>query len=209
MMPFSPEELEARLIAAFDRRTCPSADELRDYLFDLVEPARGDEITFHLAECPRCDLELAQLHSYLLDDLAPEGRPSAAQGALGRVHVAVARLVSGARDLLLPPQPAFVPVYAGLRGGGGEPAEYEAGDVRVYANAQPDAETPDGRVLRGLIIGLDQAGWTAYLWQGGTLVASSPVDEGGNFSASGLTPGGHEVVLSRPGRVVYIEELLV
>jgi anti-sigma factor RsiW len=205
----TPEEMEAYLAAALYRRSCPSPDELGEYQLGLLDRNRTAAITRHLSECPHCARELAQLQRFLLDDLAPEAEPSPVEAALERVQVAVGRLVGGARNLLRPPEPAFAPVYAGVRGGGGEPAMYDAEGVQVIASAAADNQTPDRSTLIGLVAGLDPAGFTAYLWRDGALTASEPLDEGGNFVVHGLERGSYELVLSGPGREIYIEELTV
>jgi len=129
--------------------------------------------------------------------------------------VRVGRLVSGAAGLLSAPQPAFAPVHAGVRGGDAGPAVYEADDVQVMVDAERSAGAADRFVLSGhfvllgLITGVEPAGWTAHLWQGGRLIAAVPVDEGGNFSVSDLASSSYELVLSGPGQEIYIEELRI
>jgi anti-sigma factor RsiW len=200
------EELEAYLAAAFYRRSCPSPDELGEYQLGLLDRKRTAAITRHLAECPHCARELAQLRSFL-GDLAPEPQLDQVEVARERVRVVVARLVGGARDLLRPQQSAFEPIPVGVRGSDEGPARYEAEDVEIIASPQPNAEEPDRLTLHCLVAGIDPAGWTAHLWQSGALVAVASIDEVGNFSVSGLAPGSCELVLAGPDREIYIEEL--
>jgi hypothetical protein len=202
--------MEGRLAAAAYRRSCPTPQELGEYQLGLVERRLAAGITHHLEEdrCPHCAREIALLQSFL-GDLAPEAGPGPVEAAVERVHVAIGRLVSGARNLFRPAQPGFEPAYAGVRGGGGEPAVFEAEGVRVVVDAQQDAGATDRFILLGLITGVDPAGWTAHLWQGGRLIAAVPVDEGGNLTVSDLAPGGYELVLSGPGQEIYIEELAI
>jgi hypothetical protein len=207
MTDLSPHELAATLAAAFHRRSCPPPDELGEYQLALLSRRRTARVTRHLREgCPHCRHELAQLRVFL-GDLAPEPEPAPAEAAVERVRVAVGRLVSGARELLQPPQPAWAPAYAGVRGGVEEPAVYKAEEVQIIAGAQPDAAAPDRGGLNGLVVGVDPAGFTAYLWQDGELIAAAPIDEVGNFVVPDLARGGYELLLAGPDLEIYIKEL--
>ena len=209
MTNLSPQELAAYLAEVFRRRSCPPADELGEYQLGLLSSRRTARVSSHLREgCPHCRHELAQLRSFL-GELAPEPKAAPAEAALDRVHVAIARLVSGGRDLLRTALPGWEPAYAGVRGGGEEPALYEAGQAWVIAEPQPDAGAPGRRVLTGLVAGVDPADFTAYVWQDGELIAAAPHDEGGNFVVTDLARGGYELLLAGPDREIYIEELPV
>ena len=135
------------------------------------------------------------------------------------------------------PQPALAPVHAGVRGGGHEPAIYNiaggADGKQVILTAQPRPAAAGRYDLLGLVAGADLTGFTAHLWQGGMpacpaagtpaggqavqpcdqpapqLVASAPVDEGGNILFTDLAAAEYELVLSGPGRQIYIEKLRI
>jgi hypothetical protein len=205
------QRMEALVAAGLYRRSCPPADELGEYHLGLLGRKRAAEITRHLQQrCPYCRRELALLQSFL-GDLAPEPQPGGAEAAQERLRVTVARLVRGARELLRPPQPGFEPVYAGVRGQGGAQTEFEAGNVRVVAGAEQDADALDRVVLLGLTTGAELEGATVRLWQridqDTTLVATVPLDEAGNFSASGLERGKYELMLGGSDWEIYIGEL--
>ena len=208
------QRMETTLAALLYRVTCPSPMELGEYHLGGLKRGQAKGISLHLAECPRCAREVAQLSSYL-GNLAPAPEPDLLEQALEQVRVRVGQLVSGAAGLLSAPQLAFAPVHAGVRGGGAGPAVYEADDVQVMVDAERSAGAADRFVLSGhfvllgLITGVEPAGWTAHLWQGDRLVATEPVDEGGNFVFESLASAPYELVLSGPGQEIYIEELRI
>jgi anti-sigma factor RsiW len=200
--------MEAYLGAAFYRRSCPSAGELGEYRLGLLDRKAASAITRHLAECPHCARELAQLSSFL-GDLAPQPEPSALERAIEGVKVTVARLVSGGKALVSAPGPVLGPAYAGVRGGGAEIAIYEADSVQVMVSAASLAGRPGHVELLGLVTGLDPAGVTVHLWRERALVATVPLDEGANFSVSDLASGSYELVLAGRDREIYVEDLQV
>jgi len=214
--------VEARLTAALYRSSCPSPLALGEYRLGTLARGETTAITRHVAECPHCQREFAQLQSFLAD-LAPLQEPTLLADAAERIRVLIARLVGGlgsaVSGALSAPQPALAPAYAGTRGGTGGPAVYEAEDAQVMLVAQPGAAA--GRFeLLGLLIGADPGGvppqpdsatggFTAHLWRNAGIVAVVPVDDGGNFTIPDLAPGVYELVLGGPGQEIYIENLKV
>jgi hypothetical protein len=175
------------------RADCPPAIELGDYRLGLLDLARKAFVRQHVADCPHCSQELALMDSYLTS-LAPQ-LPQAAQSpgllerAAGRVKVWVGQL--------LPSSATGTPNLA-LRGeaDGTEPQIYEAGEVQVSIDTQDDPETPDRKLVLGLVMGAETNGWQAHLWREHQSVATVAIDEFGNFSAAGLQPGRHQLILS-------------
>jgi len=200
------ERMEVVLRSLLYRMSCPSPQELGEYHLGVLAGKQARAIGRHLAECPHCAREVAQLESFL-GDLAPVHAPSLAEQIVEQIDVLVARLAGGVSGLL--PTPQLAPVPAGVRGGGSGPAIYEAAGVRVYMTSQPAEDRGARRELLGLLTGVDAAGFGAYLWQGGRLVATALVDAGGNFVVHDLAPAPYELVLSGPGQEIYIERLEV
>jgi len=128
------ERMEVVLRSLLYRVTCPSPLELGEYHLGVLAGKQARAIGRHLAECPHCAREVAQLESFL-GDLAPVHVPSLEEQLVEQIDVLVARLAGGVSGLLPTPQPA--PVPAGVRGGGSCPAIYEAAGVRVYMTSQP------------------------------------------------------------------------
>ena len=202
------QRMEGYLAAAAYRRSCPTPDELGEYQLGLLKRKRAAGITAHLEvdRCPHCAREMAQLRSFL-GELAPASEPSLLKGAVEQVRVVVAGLLGGAPGPFPALQPA--PAAAGLRGDNAATRIFAAEEVEIIVGVQSDTEAPDRLVLLGLITGVDSVGYSVHVWQDGRLIAAAPVDEGGNFIVSDLIPAGYELVLSGPGREIYIEELKI
>jgi hypothetical protein len=200
--------LQDRLTAQLYRVTCPSPPELGEYHLGLLPRDRAAVVARHLAECPHCAREVAQLKDYLTE-LAPTLEPSLLEQVKERVKVLVAHPVNGGLAAGLLTQPTLAPAYAGIRGEGGEPFLYQAGDVQIATEVQDDAERPDRKVLLGLVIGMEPSGVKAHLWQADQRIAVVPVDELGNLVIPGLAPGSYELILSGPEVEIHIQELQI
>lgn len=198
--------LQDRLTAQLYRVVCPSPLELGEYHLGLLPRDQAAAVAWHLAECPHCAREVAQLEDYLTE-LAPTLEPGLLEQVKERVKVLVAHLVNGGLAAGLLTQPTLAPAYAGIRGGEGEPFLYQADDVQIAAEVQDDAERSDRKVLLGLVIGMEPSGVKAHLWQADQRVAVVPVDELGNFVIPGLAPGSYELILSGPEVEIHIQDL--
>ena len=198
---------EARLASALYRRTCPSSQELGEYHLGVLARRRAVQIKRHLAECPHCAREVAQLQNFLAD-LAPEPKPDLLAGTVERIRVRVARWVAGAAGALSAPQPAFAPALAGVRGEDAGPAVYEVEGVQVLLAVQRNEAAAVSYDLLGLLTGAGPAGFTANLFHDDTLFAA-PVDEGGNFTLHDLAPGDYELLLGGPDEDIYIEKFRI
>ena len=198
--------LHKRLTAQLYRFSCPSLTELGEFYLDVVSPARAGTINQHLAECPHCSRELAQLKDYLTE-LAPTLEPGPLERFKERVRVLVARLVNGGLDDGLSGRTAFTPAYAGVRGEEEETRHYQAEDVQVVIGVQQDVEQPDRRVILGLVIGTDPSRMEVHLWRDEQRVATVSVDDLGNFVIPNLTPASYELILSSPELEIHIQDL--
>src|SRR5690606_12728269 len=87
-------QLQTQLTAHLYRADCPQPAELGEYHLNLLPAGRAAEVAAHLAGCPRCRQEVAQLQAYL-GSLAPDLEPGLLDIARERVRVLVAQLVSG------------------------------------------------------------------------------------------------------------------
>ncbi len=194
---------EDHMTAQLYRITCPEPTELGEYHLGLLPLERSKRVTEHLAECPHCRREIAQLKDYLAE-LEPSLGLDLLDQVVERVRVLVARLVSGGPL----GQPALAPAFAGVRGGGQEPLIYQAEEVQVMLDIQEDTDRPDYRTLLGLVVGLDTPqGFAAHLWAAEQLLATAPVDELGNFVLSNLIRGSYELMLSGPKTGIHIQDL--
>ena len=196
--------LQQYLTAGLRQNVCPEPVVLGEYLLGLMPDDWTSALEQHLAECPHCATELAQLKADLheLDaDLA--FRP------LERIRVWFAQLVSGGREPGEPGMPALAPAYAGVRGEEEPPRIYEAGDAKIAIQIQPDAEQPDRKALVGLVTGIEPIGLRVYLWQAKEQVGEVSVDESGNFALGGLLPACYELILSGAEVEIHVQELAI
>jgi len=191
------------MTAQLYRITCPDPTELGEYHLGVLPLDRTKAVAEHLAECPHCRREVAQLTEYLAE-LEPSPRLDPLDQVVQRIRVLVARLVSG-RPL---GQPALSPAFASLRGGEQEPLIYEAGEVQVMIEIQEDADRPDRSTILGLVIGSDAPQeLKAHLWAAEQRLATVPVDELGNFVLSNVLCGSYELMLSGPEIDIHIQDL--
>lgn len=184
------------------RQCCPPPETLGDYHFGLLKPARRRAIAAHLATCPHCTRELAELEAYLAE-LRPELEP----GLVERVRVLVARLIStGTGGVGLGLQPA----YGGLRGNEeAGPALYEADGYQVSLMIDADLNHPGRQVILGLVTGESTTGMDVHLNVDGHLVRATAVDEAGNFVLDELEPGTYQLILRHPALEIKIEPVTI
>lgn len=197
--------LQGRLTTRLYRVTCPPTVELGEYHLGLLPSEQAASVAQHLAECPRCSHEVAQLEDYL-DELAPALEPSPLVEMKERVKVFVARLVQGGQETQSPLTPAPV----GVRGEAAGLYIYQAGDVEITIEVQDDAEHPGHKVILGLITGLQDAqALEVHVWRGDERVTTEAVDDLGNFIVPNLPPTDYELILSTPETEIHIQDLAV
>ena len=192
-------DLEDKLTAMLYRSFCPDTTELGEYQFELLDEDRAASIRQHLLECPHCTRELNQLRQYL-EDLSPDLEYSLAE----KVKIWVARLVPDFGGAGPAPSPAFA-----LRGESKKLLLFQAGDAQLTIEMQEHPRQPGWRSLLGLVFGIDPDGLQAHLWQEGRKLASSEVDELGNFAFPHLDAGRYELILSKPEFEIHVQELIV
>jgi len=98
-----PDPIDSRLSAALFRSTCPPADELMGYRWGLLSEVHAATVAKHLAGCPHCVAEAAQLAPQLSKEAA---LPQMSQPALplsDSLRVLVARLLPSGSSLALSP----------------------------------------------------------------------------------------------------------
>lgn len=193
--------LQGRLTAALYRVTCPSLMELGEYHLGMLGREQAAAVDQHLAECPHCSREVAQLKGYL-GELAAD----VAFRPLERIKVLVAKLVGSGAGTDRRRRAALAPVYAGIRGEEEGPHIYEAGEIQIVLEIQEDAEQPDRRTVLGLVTGLEADGWQVQVWRGEERIADAPVDELGNFVLRNLAPGSYELNVTGPDVSIQIQD---
>ncbi len=194
------EAFKRQLTTMLYRADCPPAIELGDYQLGLLDKLRVAFVRQHVAECPHCSQELVLLDGYLTalapqlpQTIDPIETPGLMARATERVRVWVGQLLPNAPNLA-------------LRGDddGTEPQIYAAGEVQVSIDTQDDPDTPDRKLVLGLVMGAETTGWQAHLWRENQSVASVAIDEFGNFSAAGMQNGPHQLILSGDGTEVHL-----
>lgn len=197
---------QAQLSVQLYRFTCPSPLELGEYHLGILPHDQAAAVTQHLAECPHCTREVAQLKNYLAE-LAPSLEPSLLEQVKERARVVIARLVSGGEGNLFGGS-SLAPAYAGIRGAEAGPYLYQAEDTQIAIEVQDDAQQPGRKAILGLAMGQEPSG-LAFLWGAERRIAVVPVDDLGNFVIPGLIPGSYELILSGPAMEIHIQELQV
>jgi anti-sigma factor RsiW len=189
--------LLGRMTASLYRLDCPASAELGEYQVGVLAQPQMAAIATHLAECPHCRAEVAQLQGYLAD-LAHPVEPSIVE----RAKVLVARLLSGGGVS----GPALTPALAGLRGGDA-PLVYEAGDAQLTLTVEAPEQAPERRTLFGLLIGAELPGARVQLWQATRLAGETTIDAAGNFVLANLDASGYELVISNRELEIHVQDV--
>ena len=176
-------QLNEKLTGLFYRLACPSPQELGEYRLGLLTRDRANWIARHLLECTHCRQELEQTGAFL-DAVASDLDLRPVKEPRGRV----ANLLELGPGTL---QPALV----GLRGEGEDSLIFQAGNVVVAINSQPQMPASHLRVVSGLVMEAEFRGASAVLWQADRLIDSAPVDDAGNFSFQDIPAGTYELGL--------------
>jgi hypothetical protein len=183
------------------RISCPSPDDLGEYHLQMLSNEETEAIRQHLATCPHCSREIAQLQSYL-KDLAPDLEFAPQEDSIQeRVKIWIAKL-------LPPPDPALRPAF-GLRGEAESPLMFEAGSYQLTLEIQDDPAKPGFRTILGLVIGGADRLQQVELWQDGRSIQTTTLDELGNFVFAGVQPGHYDLILSQLAAEIHVEAFTV
>lgn len=197
------DRLQKRMTSQLYRVTCPTPSDLGEYHLRMLPASQMLVLGQHLRECPHCAREIAQLEEFMSE---PAPQPS----LLKSVNILIARLVK--RPGTDQDTDGFlgVPAFAGLRGEGEEePFIYQAGDVRIVIEVQEDLEQMGLKTLLGLVTGLETNEFMIQVSQGDKVIATSSVDEIGNFIIPHLYPGNYKLILSGSNMEIHVQSLPV
>lgn len=188
--------MEQRLHTLVYRWDCPPPERLAALERGRLPAGERQALAEHVASCPSCTRELADLRAFLIDADAP----AIAQPTPTRAPR------SGARRFAQPVQ--RLPGVA-LRGAGAGPLMAEVDGVTIFV----DVQLTGGQLLALLcqLVADDLAAWEgalAELRQGGALVASAFVDDLGSFQLSGAPPGPSELRITPPAGTMIVWENL-
>lgn len=185
--------IERKLSTYLYRITCPSPNDLGEYHLRMLPNDQTEAISQHLATCPHCTREIAQLKRYL-SELAPDLDYTFQE----RVKIWVARLLPSLPEL--GPTPAFA-----FRGEADSPLVFEAGSYQLTLEIQDDPANPGFRSIVGLVIGEAETLQRVGLWQDGRSIQETKIDELGNFVFSGVQPGLYDLILSQLAAEVHVQ----
>jgi hypothetical protein len=194
--------MDDSLKAALYRITCPDGATLGNYHLGLLAETAAQHVSHHLAICPLCTRELAQLEAFLAET-AVSLQPSTGE----RIKVWIAKRLPGSG----PNRPGLgaatgTPAFA-LRGDNAGPLMYEAGDAQLSLEIQDDPEHPGRKSILGLVLGIETESVEVKLLQGDGVVTAVTLDEIGNFSFTSLETGSYELTLSGQTIEIHVPDL--
>jgi hypothetical protein len=74
---------------------------------------------------------------------------------------------------------------------------------------QDDVEQMGLKTLLGLVTGLETSEFSIQVSQGDSVIATSSIDEIGNFIISHLSPGHYKLILMGPNMEIHVQSLPV
>jgi hypothetical protein len=187
------------------RTPCPSSLELGEYRLKMLSKEESARIEAHLTWCPGCRSEL-ELFGDQEQGLALDSLVDPLEQLVEQVRVVVARL----RDGLAGMQPqTSAPALAGMRGQETTRSlTYDADGLAISLLIQADPAQPAKSVLLGLVSGdeSDQL-LEAHLWQGVEQIASTSVDQLGNFAFPPLPSAQYDLILRSDTYDIVIQRI--
>lgn len=196
-------DFEDRLTTALYRVACPDAVEIGEYRLGMVSGPRAHFIEQHLRECPYCSRETAQLDAFLA-----QVKPDLEYTTAEQVKIWIARLVPDLQAGVGASTPAFALRGANDDEAAGRSLVFEAGDAQLMIEIQDEPGDTGRKTIIGLVIGIEPTGVEARLWRDGQPVATTTVDDLGNFTFSNLGSARHELILTGPGVEIHVQKLL-
>jgi anti-sigma factor RsiW len=197
---------EGRLRAVLRGADRPDSLVLGEYLLGMLDREEMAVIARYLAENPAVQAELDQMDAFMAAvGLQPEPQPALARAA-SQIRRLVARLID---EFASGPGAGTQLAMAGMRGREGGPLQFEVADYQISIDTRDDSAQPGARVILGLLLGNESAGWQVQLRRAEQLLQTEAVDELGNFTLTGVSPGQYSLNISDGQTEVQIEELNV
>ncbi|MEZ4590550.1 MAG: hypothetical protein R3D55_05320 [Chloroflexota bacterium] len=188
-------QFDDSLKAALYRMTCPDGVALGNYHLGLLPDEVAVPIAKHVAICPHCTQELAQLEAFMAETAVSPQTPT-----VERIKVWLAkRLPTGPQSANSWGAPAFA-----VRGGDTGPLMYEAGDAQLSLEVRDDPEHPGRKSLIGLVLGIETAALHAQLLRKHVVETAVPLDDLGNFSFGNLQTGQYALIVTGPDLEIHI-----
>ncbi|WP_420632222.1 hypothetical protein [Candidatus Leptofilum sp.] len=193
--------IEDSFKAALYRITCPDSATLGNYFLGFLPDEAAVSIQDHLAICPLCTEEIAQLEAFLVET-AVSPQPSTAE----RIKIWIAkRIPTGGQSRGGLGTPAFA-----IRGDDTGPLMYEAGDAQLSLEVQDDPEHPGRKAILGLVLGIETASVMVQLFfKEGEVGTAVSLDDLGNFTFTGLEAGKYELTLTGLDIEIQVQDLFI
>ena len=203
---------ERRLKSLFYRADCPPALTLAEYGAGLLEDP--EPVRQHVRTCPHCSQELAWQEQFLRSLALPPARarepepPASKESLRDRVRVVVARWINPNSET---PGIGIGFQYAlgAMRGASDRrPMLFSADELQVTLEFYEDEDHPGKHQLVGLLVGEEQPErFKVQVWQEGTCVAETSVDELGNFAIRNLAPAQYDLKFLHPKLEIQLNAL--
>ena len=205
----SPNEsrFEKWLIKKLHRVACPATLELSEYAGGMLSGTELMQVKTHLEACPKCRQELMFLTTFMDEEIAPEVKKSQLDSQLASIRRLIAILQQPV-DFGFGGQMAIGGMR--LRGTVGDQLIYQVDDVQIVIDIQRDPEDQNLFVAHGLALGWENEDVIQVnLSQIDSIVASTVVDDIGNFSFDSLQKGDYGLLLQSQVLEIVIQELRI
>ena len=172
------------------RVSCPAPEELGAYKLRLVNKSRLAELQTHVESCPHCQRELAEFDTSTAAINAPQ------QDLVPRLRIKIAEWMSGLGTIA--GASAITPAMHGVRGDPGRGYVLRTEDgLEISAEFLIEPGAAGRHQLMGLVTGLDHTiGGQLQLLSEGQHLASTVIDELGNFRVVDLSSGSYNLILT-------------
>ena len=194
------QRFDTALESQLNRFECPAAQQLTDYQLNQLDAETSARIRQHVADCPRCQQELAMLDLFLSDLPEAEMVPPSHEVIHVPRHLWRATRVELSGNLAL----------KSLRGLGDENAhDAKAGSASLFLEAQPLTKSV---LLTGQIIDeqVDWRGSVAEVHQIGTKRRVRTLDDLCEFSFELVETSPLDLFITAPnGIVLALEQLTI
>lgn len=181
------DRFQKRLTRQIYRVTCPPSIELGEFHQRTLPASQQLIIAQHVSQCPHCTRELAELEKFL-------SRLEPSTGLQNPIKIMIAQLIGREGSDQDSNVPHLAPLFAGLRGGE-EPFVFHAENIQIVIDVQKDAEQPELKVIMGLVMGLESGEFIVQASQAGQIIATSRINQIGNFLIPHLRSGIYELTL--------------
>lgn len=195
------QRLDNALIRRLARFECPSSQHLVDYHARLLE-TDSEDVKAHVANCPRCQDELAMLESFIVDEpLLVEVPRDDSPNVIRPSRVVWQAQLIDSSELAAARGLDEIKTY-----------DARAGSATIYIEAREN----NGHVaLAGQVIdaSVDWSSGLAELWQAETLASFTILDDFGSFQFQITSPSAslpfRLVITALDGIVLILEDFLL